>query len=426
MNVLLIGSGGREHALSRVLTQSSMLKNLYIAPGNPGTAECGINVPIADDNIPALVKFAKQKKIDLTFVGPEKPLVDGIVDAFEAAGLAIVGPNQEAARLEGSKEWAKSRMQKYGIPTAAYAAFQDYASAVLYIDDRNVYPIVIKADGLAAGKGVTVAVSRDMAVTALTDIFVHQLFGDSGASVVIEDFLSGEEASVLAFTDGKTVVPMVAAQDHKAVYDNDKGPNTGGMGAYAPAPIVTAELLKKVTSRILQPMIEGLYKDGIIYKGIIYAGLMIDHGEPSVVEFNCRFGDPETQVIVPLLKTDLLGILEAIYTGHLADIKIEWHKKSAVCVVLASGGYPGAYEKNIVISGIDAFAKSGKISLIHAGTTLSKKGELLNSAGRVLGVVAVDSSLKTAIDSAYRSISKIEFKGLHYRTDIGNKALKLN
>ena len=421
MNILLIGAGGREHSLALALSQSPHLTNLYIAPGNPGTAECGTNVPISDTDSDGLLAFAKTHDIALTFVGPEAPLVAGIVDLFRSHGLTIVGPDQQAAQLEGSKVWSKQFMQRHNIPTAAYATFQDYDAAKAYLQQQNSYPIVIKADGLAAGKGVTVAQTEAEAVNAISECFLDKRFGDAGAQVVIEAFLDGEEASVLAFTDGKTIVPMLAAQDHKAVYDNDKGPNTGGMGAYCPAPVVTPDLIPIIQKTILEPIIAGMAAEGMSYQGILYAGLMITAKGPFVVEYNVRFGDPETQVVLPLLKTDLIEILQAMAETRLDRLPITWHDGACICVVMASGGYPGAMETGFPITGI-AEAKAAGVAVIHAGTKI-QDGQLVSSGGRVLGIVSRDSSLQTAIDTTYAHIEKIQFKNAHYRRDIGQKAL---
>jgi phosphoribosylamine--glycine ligase len=423
MKVLLIGSGGREHSIALKLSQSPLLTELFIAPGNAGTAKLGTNLDIKDSDIDGLLNFAKENAIDLTFVGPEAPLVLGIVDDFEAEGLSIVGPNKIGAQLEGSKQWAKEKMKKYGIPTAAFETFTDYESSLSYIKSRNTFPIVIKADGLAAGKGVTVAENYEMAENALKDCFLDKKFSDAGAKVVIEDFLKGEEASIFAFTDGKTILPMVPAQDHKAVFDGDKGPNTGGMGAYSPAPIATQAVQDKVLKSVFQALIQGFNNDGINYKGIVYAGLMIDNDDVSIVEFNARFGDPETQIVLPRLKNDLLEVLIAISKGTLADIELEWHDTATVCVVMASEGYPESYEKGKVITGItDAEAIEG-VSVVHAGT--KQDGDsLVSNGGRVLAVVAEGSDIKSAIDTAYKGVEKVTFEGAYNRTDIGFKALR--
>ncbi|MBT3260977.1 phosphoribosylamine--glycine ligase [bacterium] len=423
MKVLLIGSGGREHSLALKLADSPKLTQLFIAPGNPGTAQVGENIPIKVSEIDKLVTFAKKEKVDLTFVGPEQPLVDGIVDEFEKQGLVIIGPSKKGAQLEGSKKWAKDFYKKYEIPTASYEVLSDYPSAINYLEEKNTYPIVIKADGLAAGKGVTIDSSFAQASASLTACFIDEVFAEAGKTVVIEEFLQGEEASILAFTDGETVLPMVAAQDHKAIYDGDKGPNTGGMGAYSPAPVVTKEVEKKVYEKIFLPMLEGFKKEGIVYKGILYAGLMIKDGEPSVVEFNVRFGDPETQVVLPRMKNDLLDILVAIKENDLKRIVLEWKEETAVCVVLASGGYPGKYEKGKSITGLSFFENEADIQVIQAGTREDEQGNILTNGGRVLGAVGLDQDLRKAIDKAYVGVDKIEFEGKYCRKDIGFKAL---
>lgn len=423
MKILLVGSGGREHAVAHRLALSPKCTELFIAPGNPGTFQCGTNVGIPADDIPSLLKFANESKIDLTFVGPEQPLALGIVDAFESEGLTIVGPNKEAAQLESSKAWAKAKYDAYGIPTAAYQEFHDFDASLAYIQGKNAYPVVIKADGLAAGKGVTIAQNFDEAKKALSDCFVDQVFSDAGHCVVIEDFLQGEEASLFAFTDGITVLPMISAQDHKAIFDGDKGPNTGGMGAYSPAPIFTADVQQKVMDRILNPLIRGFKRDGIEYKGILYAGLMIDElGDPYVVEFNIRFGDPETQIVLPKLKTDLVDVLVAIDQNELATIALEWDENYSVCVVMASKGYPASYEKGAIIEGIND-SSDPKSFVYHAGTKQNNSGEFFTNGGRVLSVCAEGDSLKAAITSAYQRVKRIQFDGAYYRTDIGQKGV---
>ena len=340
MRILVVGGGGREHALVWKLAQSPRVKKIYCAPGNPGIGQIAECVDISADNIKALCGFAREHSVDLTVVGPEKPLTDGIVDYFTAQGLRIFGPTQEAAQLEGSKTFAKERMKEYGVPTAEFAVFSSAAEARAYVESKGT-GIVVKADGLAAGKGVVVAETKAEALAAIDEIMLKKVHGDAGNQVVLEERLVGEEASLLAFTDGVTVVPMVAAQDHKRVGDGDVGPNTGGMGAYAPAPVVTPQLLRQIQDTILQPMIDGLRQDGILYQGVLYAGLMITADGPKVIEFNARFGDPETQVVLPLLDADLVKIMEACIDGTLAGQTVKWRDKAAVCVVVAAGGYPG-------------------------------------------------------------------------------------
>ncbi len=421
MNILLIGSGGREHAIAKKLAQSPKLTRLWIAPGNPGTAQFGTNVAIAPTDIDALLHLALTEKIDLTIVGPEDPLVMGIVDAFAAKNLAIIGPSKAAAQLEGSKKWAKALMKKYNIPTAAYQDFTALEPALAYLKTRNQYPIVIKADGLAAGKGVTIATDFVQAQHALEDCFIRNQFGEAGTLVVIEDFLQGEEASILAFTDGQTILPMLPAQDHKTIFDGDQGPNTGGMGTYCPAPIATDQVQDKVLNKVLKPLIAAMNAEGTPFKGIVFAGLMIHEGEPSVVEFNCRFGDPETQVVLALLETDLLDIFIAISKENLNKIELKWKQESAVCVILASAGYPGSYPKGDAITGV---TDTPSFTFIHAGTALDFDRSLITNGGRVLGVVATDGSLPQAIKKAYEGVNQAQFVGKTFRTDIAQKALK--
>ena len=418
--LLIIGSGGREHAIGIALKQSDKNPTLYFAPGNAGTALLGSNIAINATDINGLLSFAKESNIDMTIVGPEDPLVMGIVDTFQKENLTIFGPNKLAAQLEGSKKWAKQLMKNYNIPTANYHAFTDYEKAKDYIKANNQYPIVIKADGLAAGKGVTIATSQNEANNAIEECLLNKKFNDAGTEIIIEDFLEGDEASIFAFTDSKVMLPMLAAQDHKAIGDGDTGPNTGGMGAYCPTPLVTPEMYKKVTETIFEPLLQAFQKEGITYKGIVYAGLMITKtGDISIVEFNVRFGDPETQVVLPLLKTDLLTIFEAIETETLANISLEWSTESAVCVVLASGGYPNAYQKGKPISGLTQ--EKENTAIIHAGTK-QDNGNIVTSGGRVLGIVSKASQLDSAITQAYETTTNISFENMIYRTDIGQKA----
>ncbi|MDR2431157.1 MAG: phosphoribosylamine--glycine ligase [Candidatus Margulisbacteria bacterium] len=421
MNILLIGSGGREHALAVQLKKSPRVAELYCAPGNPGIGGIAGLVNIAADDIAGLRDFARQNKIDLTVVGPEVPLTLGIVDEFEAAGLKIFGPSKAAARLEGSKEFAKKIMKKYKIPTAAYEVFDDAQKALEYVY-MSRFPVVIKADGLASGKGVTVAGSLVEARRAINAALKDRIFGEAGARVIIEEFLAGEEASMLAFCDGQNFVPMVSAQDHKAVYDGDKGPNTGGMGAYSPAPVVTAEILEQVNSSIFRPLLNGIAQEGAPYRGVLYAGLMITADGPKVVEFNCRFGDPETQVVLPRLKTDIVDVFEACLAGHLDALAVEWTDAAAACVVLAADGYPGKYEKGQEITGVDKAAALPDIFIFQAGTALLD-GRLVAAGGRVLGVTALGADIKTAVKNSYKAAELISFPGLHKRKDIGQKAL---
>lgn len=422
MKILLIGSGGREHALAIALGKSKRLDALYIAPGNPGTADLGKNVAISDSNIDGLLQFVKETQIDLTIVGPEAPLAAGISDRFQQEKLSIVGPTQVGAQLESSKAWSKGIMQRAGIPTASYGEFTDYDSAATFVANATEFPIVVKADGLAAGKGVTVAEDKQMALDALSDCFLNDVFSGAGQKVIIESFLKGEEASVFAFCDGNTFKPMLAAQDHKAVFDGDKGPNTGGMGAYCPAPIVTPSMAQKVNDEVFAPLVAQFKKENIHYCGIIYAGLMIDGDDINVVEFNARFGDPETQIVLPHLKTDLIDIFEAMAGGRLSEIQLEWFDGAAVCVVIASEGYPGSYSKGRNISGVWPTEENGSY-VVHAGTK-RVGADLQTSGGRVLAVVGIASDIPAAITCAYSGVDRIAFDGAHYRHDIGAKASK--
>ncbi len=423
MKILLIGGGGREHALAWKLAQSPRVEKIYCVPGNPGIAAVAECVSIAVTDNEALGKFALEHTIDLTVVGPELPLTNGLVDHFATLNLKAFGPSQKAAQLEGSKAFAKEIMHKYRIPTAASAAFTEAESAISYIKEQGA-PIVVKADGLAAGKGVVVAMTVEEAVDAVTMMMKDKAFGNAGNLVVIEEYLEGEEASLLAFTDGITVVPMVAAQDHKRIFDNDQGPNTGGMGTYAPAPVVTQAVREQVWREVLQPVVDGLRQEGIIYKGCLYAGLMITAQGPKVIEFNARFGDPETQVVLPLLQSDLVDIMEACVDGKLAEIPIEWDNKAAVCVVLAAGGYPGNYNKGDSITGLDK-AEAQEAMVFHAGTG-TKNDQVVTQGGRVLGVTAVADNLRAAVDKVYQAVPAITFDGMQYRKDIAHRAFNRN
>lgn len=422
MNILLVGSGGREHALAWKLSQSVHTDKLYAVPGNPGIAqfaECVSGISVEDND--AIVALAKEKNIGLVVVGPEVPLVNGVVDALTAAGIKAFGPTKDAAELEGSKVYAKVVMRRYRIPTARSEVFGDPSRAHVYVRQMR-QPFAIKADGLAAGKGVILTKTVDEAVEAIDYLMKEKAFGDAGNRVVIEEFMEGEEASVLAFTDGETIVAMPASQDHKRVNDGDEGLNTGGMGAYAPAPVMTPELSKRVMEEILKPTIEGMKKEGRPYKGCLYAGLMITAKGPKVVEFNARFGDPETQVVLPLLKSDLVEVMLACVDGKLAETKIEWSDEAAVSVVMASGGYPGDYEKGKTIQGIKDAEAAGTL-VFHAGTA-EKDGGIVTAGGRVLNVVGVAKDIRTAVDKAYAGVEKISFEGVHYRKDIAHRALE--
>ena len=421
LKVLVVGSGAREHCLAWKIAQSSEVDKVYCAPGNGGTHQVAENVDIAATDIEGLLGFAIKEKIDITMVGPEAPLVDGIVDRFKKNDLKVFGPTKDLALLEGSKVFAKEVMKKYNIPTADFAVFSDARQAKEYVKTKGV-PIVVKADGLAAGKGVIVCVSEQEAIEAIDEMLVAKKFGEAGEKIVIEDCLEGEEASILIFTDGKTIVPLVSSQDHKRAYDNDQGPNTGGMGAYAPAPIVTDEMFKKIMDQICIPLIEGLSKDGKRYSGILYVGLMIKNGEPSVLEFNVRFGDPETQAILPKLKSDLAEAIIKTASGQLDKVTLTWDDRPCICVVLASGGYPGAYEKGKEIAGLDELKDIKDVFVFHAGTKLNST--ITTSGGRVLSVVGLGEDIKDAQSKAYNAISKVNFEGMYYRKDIASKALK--
>jgi len=421
MKILVVGGGGREHTLVWKISQSPLVDKIYCAPGNPGIAELAECVHVGADEITALCEFAQAEKIDLTVVGPEVPLTMGIVDTFQAAGLEVFGPDKAAAQIEGSKGFSKDLMARYNIPTAAYQSFTDHAQAVAYIRKQGA-PIVVKADGLAAGKGVIVAMTEEQAIAAVDDIMLDQVFGDAGASVVIEEFMDGEEASFFAFTDGKNILPLASSQDHKRVNDNDEGPNTGGMGAYSPAPVVTDELHQVIVDTIVKPTVDGMAKDGCPYSGILYVGLMIKDGQPRVVEYNARFGDPEAQPLLMRMRSDIVPVLQACARGKLEQDSIEWHDKAAVCVVMASGGYPAAYEKGLPISGLDDAAKIDDLMVFHAGTAL-KDGDIVNQGGRVLGVTGLGNSVREAIDKAYVGVKVIHWENVHYRNDIGARAL---
>lgn len=418
MKVLVVGGGGREHAFVWKLSQSSKVDKIYCAPGNAGIAQLAECVAIAADDVDALLNFAKSNEIGLTVVGPEAALVKGIVDVFRKEGLKIFGPTARAAEIEGSKALAKEIMDKYNIPTAAYGTFTDLPLAEAYIRKVGA-PLVVKADGLAAGKGVIIAMDEAAALLAVRDMMTHSAFGDAGKTVVIEELLEGEEVSVLAFTDGKTVVPMISAQDHKRIFDNDEGPNTGGMGAYAPAPVYTAEVAYEAITKVLQPVIDGMAKEGRFYSSVIYAGLMVTKQGVKVLEFNARFGDPETQPVLMMLETDLVDIIEAILAGKLAEQEIRWHQGTAVCVVVAAGGYPGDYEKGKVIAGLDDVQDA---IVFHAGTALNN-GKIVSSGGRVLGVSARGENTIAAVEKAYAAVDKIAFEGMQFRTDIAARAL---
>jgi len=417
VNILVIGSGGREHALFWKLKESPQADKTYAIPGNPGMGEM-VDISVTDNA--AILRFAKEKEIGLVVVGPEVPLINGLVDDLEKAGIRAFGPRANAAQIEGSKAFAKNLMKKYGIPTARYEVFTEAEPARAYVR-RTGAPIVVKADGLAAGKGVIVAMTEREALDAVNAIMEDNTFGDAGARVVIEEFMEGEEASLLAFTDGKIIRPMISAQDHKRAFDGDLGPNTGGMGTYAPAPVMTPEMTERAVEEILKPTIAAMEKEGCPYRGCLYLGLMVTHEGPKVVEFNARFGDPETQVVLPLLDGDLVQIMCACADGTLADVPIHWKDGAAVCVVLAAGGYPASYEKGDVIHGIPDAENAGAL-VFHAGTA-KQDGNIVTNGGRVLGVVGMGKDITAAVKKTYDAVEKISFKNAYHRKDIAHRAL---
>ena len=419
MRVLVIGSGGREHALVWKIKQSPKVEKIFCAPGNAGTSEFADNIPIAADDIEGLLQFAMKKEIGLTVVGPEQPLVMGIVDRFEVKGLRIFGPSASAAELEGSKSFSKDIMQKYGLPTAEYKIFISAESATKYIQAKNC-PLVVKANGLAAGKGVLLCRSSREALVAVDTIMRQRLFGEAGDQIVVEEFLEGQEISVLAFSDGQTVLLMDSAQDHKAVYDGDIGPNTGGMGAYSPAPVFTEIMQQKVRDKIMLPMVRAMQQEGRTYKGILYAGLMLTKTGPQILEFNARFGDPETQPLMVRMETDIIPLFEACIDGTLGQCQVNWKNKSSVCVVMTAEGYPGAYQKGEIISGLKNANSTPEVVVFHAGTK-EQDGKVLTNGGRVLGVTATGANTESAIQKAYDAVSKVNWRGVHYRKDIGSR-----
>lgn len=420
MDILVVGGGGREHTIVWKIAQSPLAGKIYCAPGNGGIAEIAECVDISATDIEGIVNFAKEKNVGLVMVAPDDPLVMGMVDALEKEGIRAFGPRANAAVIEGSKVFSKDLMKKYNIPTAGYEVFTESDKAIEYIKRQNSYPAVIKAEGLALGKGVIIAQNEAEAVDGIKEIMEDKKFGDSGNRVVIEEFLTGPEVSVLAFTDGKTVKPMVSAQDHKRAYDNDEGLNTGGMGTFSPSRLYDEEKAEECMKNIFLPTIEAMNKEGRTFKGVLYFGLMMTSSGVKVIEYNCRFGDPETQVVLPRLKTDLVEIMEAVIDERLADLDIEWEDNAAVCVVMASGGYPVSYKKGFEISGIKDAEDLGDIVVFHAGTK-ADKGKIVTNGGRVLGVTAIGQNLDSAIRHAYEGVSKISFKDEFHRNDIGIK-----
>ena len=421
MKVFVIGSGGREHALVWKLANDSSKPTVFCAPGNAGTGTLATNVPITGSDTKKLLAWALENRPDLTVVGPEAPLCEGLVDMFTRHGLRVFGPVQAAARLEGSKVFSKDVMEAAGVPTAKAKRFTDASSALQYVKNEPL-PLVIKADGLAAGKGVIICLSLDQAVQAIEDILVKKTLGSAGASILIEECLIGEEASILALVDGKNIVMLASAQDHKRIFDHDEGPNTGGMGAYSPAPVVTADLWPIIKEQVFERTLEELRRRDIVYKGVLYAGIMLTRQGPKVLEFNCRFGDPETQAILPRLEGDLIPALEACIDGRLSESMIRWKPEACVCVVMAAGGYPGAYESGKIIDGLEAASSMNQVVVFHAGTQQAE-GNIVTAGGRVLGVTALGSTLPAAVDLVYRATSKIKFEKAQYRHDIAGRAL---
>lgn len=419
MKVLVIGSGGREHALLWKLSQSPSVTDVYVIPGNDGMSDVASLIPVKGNE--DIIDFARLMQVDLTVAGPETVLTEGLADEFEKRGMAFFGPSKAAARIEGSKGFAKALMKKYGIPTAAYETFDDEEKAIAYLKANDTYPIVIKADGLASGKGVIIAQSEEEAIDTVKDMLEGHTFSGAGSSVVIEEFMEGEEASMLCFCDGTNVVPMISAQDHKRIFDFDKGPNTGGMGAYAPAPVMTKEMCEEVNVRILRPIVAAMKKEGYPFKGCLYAGLMITSEGPKVVEFNCRFGDPETEAVLPLFDGDLARVMLDCVHGTLSDEDVVWKKACAVDVVLASEGYPASHSSGEVISGIEDAKKAGCL-VFHAGT-VKKNGQYVVNGGRVLNVVALADTLAEAKAKAYEGVSCFSWRGMQYRHDIADKGL---
>jgi phosphoribosylamine--glycine ligase len=422
MKVLVVGGGGREHVLARMCAESPRVTKVFCAPGNAGIAAHATCVDISAEDLEGLAKFAAAEQVGLTVVGPEAPLCDGIVDLFRERGLRVFGPTAGAAELEGSKVFAKTLMQKHMIPTASFRVFDEPEDARSYLRTVLDWPVVLKADGLAAGKGVIVAGDLAAADEAVEGVMERRSFGTAGSRVVVEEHLKGDEASILAFTDGQTITVLDASQDHKAIHDGDEGPNTGGMGAYCPAPVVTEKVLDQVSRDVLVPIVHALGKEGRPYRGILYAGLMITKGGPKVLEFNVRFGDPEAQVVLPRLRTDLVDLMVATIDGTLEQVDLEWDPRHAMCVVMASEGYPGSYEKGRPIHGLGKLADRDDVHVYHAGTALSD-GDIVTSGGRVLGVTGFGEDLAAARDRAYEAVDQIEFEGAYCRRDIGHRAL---
>lgn len=419
MKVLVVGRGGREHAICQKVSESSRVEAVYVAPGNPGMVDCAECIDITENNQEALVQFVKQENIELTIIGPEVPLLEGLSDRFEEEGLKVFGPKKAAAEIEGSKSFAKEIMKKYEIPTAGFEVFNEFAAAKKYIEQKGA-PIVIKADGLAAGKGVTVAMTMEEAIAAIEDMLLNSKFGEASSSVVIEDFLAGEEFSLMAFVNGETVVPLEIAQDHKRAFDGDQGPNTGGMGAYSPVPFINKQDIESAIETIVKPAAKALVEEGRHFTGILYAGLIQTIDGPKVIEFNARFGDPETQVILPRMKSDIVDIILALLDGE--EPIIEWDDQAVLGVVIASKGYPEVYEKGAELTGIEEF--SNDLLVFHAGTAMNGEGKFITNGGRVLLTAAKSASLEEAQAKVYEELKKLTSTEVFYRNDIGSRAIK--
>ena len=418
MKILVVGSGGREHAIVRKLKESPQVEEVLCAPGNGGISRDAACFPVNAMDKEGMLALAQEQQVDLVFVAPDDPLAAGMVDFLEAAGIPCFGPNAAAAQIEASKVFSKDLMKKYGIPTAGYEVFSDPAAALEYIKAQGKYPAVIKADGLALGKGVVIAQNEEEAKAALHSIMEDKIFGESGAHVVVEEFLTGPEVSVLAFTDGKAMCPMVSSMDHKRAYDGDKGPNTGGMGTISPNPFYTEAVAQQCMERIFLPTMAAMNAEGRPFKGCLYFGLMLTPDGPKVIEYNSRFGDPETQVVLPRLQTDFAQIVEAVAQERLSELSIQWSEQASACVVMASGGYPGSYPKGIEIHGLDANGQAEGVTVYHAGTKL-EDGKFLTNGGRVLGITALGDTLEAALNKAYAAVENITFEGAMYRKDIG-------
>ncbi len=423
MKVLVVGGGGREHAIVMKLSESPLVTGLYCAPGNGGIAKYAKCCPVKATDLEGMLTLAKELEVDWVFVAPDDPLVMGMADLMRENGFRVFGPSKNAAIIEGSKVFSKNLMKKYGIPTAKYEVFTAAEDAIRYIQEQNTYPTVVKADGLALGKGVIIAQTEQEAIDAVRSIMEDRIFGESGSKLVIEEFLTGPEVSVLAFTDGESIAPMISSMDHKRALDGDRGKNTGGMGTVSPNPYYTKEIAEQCMREIFLPTMHAMNGENRTFRGCLYFGLMLTPNGPKVIEYNCRFGDPETQVVLPMLETDLLEIMDAVENQKLGDLSIEWKKGACACVILASGGYPEKYETGKEISGLDDMGQTAGAAVYHAGTKLTEDGKFLTAGGRVLGVTASADTLKNALDAAYRAAEQITFEKVHYRRDIGQRAL---